>query len=332
MAVQFRDYYEVLGVARDAGQDDIRKAFRKLARKYHPDVAEDKVAGEAKFKELNEAYEVLSDPAKRRKYDALGPNWQHGADFSQAARGAGTGGGFDYEDHGGFGGGQGGGYEFHFGGSTGFSDFFENLFGRPAGGGGRGARAAAGGAGMQRRGRDVEADILVSLEEVLHGSERPLSLQKPRPDGGMETKSVRIRIPRGIAAGQFIRCAGLGEPGTDGGEAGDLFLRVHLERHPYLRVDGHDLYYDLLLAPWEAALGTEVEIPALHRNLRIRVPADTVSGTELRLAGKGLPTGTSGSTGDLYAVVDIVMPGHSTPSEQALWKQLSELSRFNPRA
>ena len=176
-----------------------------------------------------------------------------------------------------------------------------------------------------------EPDILVSLEEVMHGSERALSLQRPAANGRIETRNVRIRIPKGITTGQFIRCAGLGEPGIGGAPDGDLFLRVHLERHPYLRVEGFDLYYELPLAPWEAVLGAEVEIPALGRKIRVRVPANTESGTELRIAGKGLPTGADGTHGHLFAVVDIVTPPAAAEEEKALWRKLEAASSFRPR-
>ncbi|MDC3255345.1 J domain-containing protein [bacterium] len=325
MSVKFRDYYEVLGVERSASQDDIRKAFRKLARKYHPDVAEDKTTADEKFKELNEAYEVLSAPEKREKYDKLGPNWEHMSDF-QPPPGAG-----------GFGGpGGGGGYEYHFDG-TGFSDFFEQLFGRRSGRGGFGgfSDVGAGGASMppmEMRGRDIEAEILVSLDEIMKGSERVLTLQRaglPGQTGSADT--VRVRIPQGVCEGQLIRCAGLGEPGYNGGENGDLFLRVLIQRHPDFRIEQHDLHHDLHVAPWEAVLGAKVKIPTPHGTLSLKIPPGTSNLTELRLRGKGLPQGTGDKMGDLYAKVLIEVPETVSDEEKALWEKLRNLSTFDPR-
>ena len=320
--MKFRDYYEVLGVSRDASDAEIRKAFRKLARKYHPDVAEDKAAAEEKFKELNEAYEVLNDPEKRKKYDALGADWQHGGDFNP---GAGSG----FYD---FGGGGGGSYRF---GGTGFSDFFESMFG---GTGGMGGFGGFGGGGhpqpqMRSRGRDIEADMMVTLEQVLHGAKRQVSLQEPARPGepAGKPKKVIINIPKGVTEGQIIRCAGLGDPGFNGGENGDLLLRVRLALHPDYRVEGRDLIYDLRLAPWEAVLGGKVAVRSLHGELRLNVPPGTESGTEFRLKGKGLP-GEGGSTpGDLYAIVSIHTPSAATEDEKELWQQLADKSGFDPR-
>ncbi len=310
--MKFRDYYEVLGVPRNAGGDEIRKAFRKLARQYHPDVAKDQAGAEEKFKEINEAYEVLGDPEKRKKYDALGENWKHMGDFPPPG-----GGGFG--GHEGFEEAYGSGGAWHFEG-TGFSDFFENFFGR------RTAHAGVGGRGS-RAGRDVESEILVSIDEVMHGSERRLTMQMP-PAG--ERKTVRIRIPRGVSEDQLIRVAGHGEPGTGGGPPGDLFLRVRLERHPDFLVDGSDLRYELRLAPWEAVLGATVPVRTPHGEVKIRIPPGTGPGTEFRLAGKGLPKEGAGF-GDLFAVVRVVTPGSVSAEEERHWKALAETSKFNPR-
>lgn len=302
-AVKFRDYYEVLGVPRDASADEIRKAFRRLAREHHPDVAKDKAGAEERFKEINEAYEVLGDPEKRKKYDALGANWKHMGDFPPP--------------HGGF---QEpfGGDAWHFEG-TGFSDFFESFFGRRGAHGGFGRRSP-------RAGRDVESEILVTLDEVMRGSDRTLTMQTP----GGQRKSVRIRIPKGITEDQLIRVAGHGEPGTGGGPSGDLFLRVRIERHPDFQVEGHDLRYDLRLAPWEAVLGATVPVRTPHGEVKIRIPRGTEPGTEFRLAGKGLPKGSTGF-GDLFAVARIVVPRETNPEEERHWKALAGASAFNPR-
>lgn len=331
MAVKFRDYYEVLEVPRDSSADDIRRAFRKLARKYHPDVAKDEKEGEEKFKEINEAYEVLSDPEKRKKYDALGENWEHMGDFGAPPGGGSRG------PQGGFQGYGGGGEEFHFEG-TGFSDFFENLFGgRTTHGGFRGFDGATAGDHSSRRsgkmrGADIEADLLVTLEETMTGSERSLKMRsQPQPGAPPEDRSVRIKIPKGISEGQLIRCAGLGQAGINGGDPGDLFLRVHLERHPDYRVQGTDLYWELRLAPWEAALGATVPIRTLHGEVKIKVPPGTESGTEFRIRGRALPLVDGKGFGDLYAVADIIMPTEFSPDEERLWKELAEHSKFDPR-
>ncbi len=323
MAVKFRDYYEVLGVPRDASQDDIRKAFRKLARKHHPDVATDKSTAEEKFKEINEAYEVLGDEEKRKKYDRLGEHWQHAGDFTPPPGG----GGYEFwQSHGE--GEEGGAYHFE---GTGFSDFFENFFGSRRTHGGFTSRGGTARSNVPRRGRDIESEILVTLDEVMNGSERQLVIQPAQGGKPGERQTVTIRIPRGIKEGQMIRAAGLGEPGTAGGAAGDLFLRVHLERHPDYRADGHDLYYDLRLAPWEAVLGATVPVQTPHGVTRIKVPAGTEAGTEFRLSGKGLPRGKDGGYGDLFAVAEVVTPVSATEEEARHWRALGETSKFNPR-
>ena len=318
--VKFRDYYEVLGIERTASQDEIRKAFRKLARQHHPDVAANKATAEEKFKEINEAYEVLGDPEKRKKYDQLGEHWQHAGDFA----GGGGGGAFWPES-----GAEDSGGQWHFEG-TGFSDFFENFFGSRATRGGFAAHGPGGAKSTaKRRGRDIESEILVTLDEAMNGSERSLVIQ-PQSRGG-ERQTVTIRIPKGITEGQVIRAAGLGEPGQGGGPPGDLFLQVRLERHPYFRAEGHDLFYELRLAPWEGVLGATVPVRTPHGETKIKVPAGTEQGTEFRLAGKGLPKGKTGAFGDLFAVAQIVMPVHSSEEERRHWQALADTSKFNPR-
>lgn len=336
MAVEFRDYYTVLGVSREASADEIKKAFRKLARQYHPDVAKDKKAAETKFKEINEAYEVLSDPAKRRKYDELGADWQGGAaaagyGFPGSAGGGGTPRGWRRAD----------GREYHFGG-TGFSDFFEQFFG---GGAARSAgyedvfRQAGRRGGMSEeteyaeRGGDIEGDILVTLDESLRGSTRTISLQRVNPrTGEQETETFQVRIPPGAQERRRIRVPGKGAPGTGGAEPGDLYLRVRLAAHPDFEVRGADLYHELELAPWEGVLGTELVVPTLSGSVKLRVPPGTSTGQQLRVRGQGLPQPGAGGRGDLYVSVKIVVPGSASPAEREHWQKLAEISRFDPRA
>jgi curved DNA-binding protein len=325
MPVEFKDYYTTLGVARDASQDDIKKAFRKLARQFHPDVAKDKRGAEEKFKAVNEANEVLSDPVKRKKYDELGANWQDEGAFQPppGQRGgrarAGT--------H---------GQEFHFGG-TGFSDFFEQFFsggsryGFPEGEPGLGDEQGSGGS-RPRRGGDVEGDILVTLEEAMRGTVRPLSLQMVNPQTGeTDTRSFQVRIPPGAIDGRRIRVPGQGEPGQGGGAAGDLFLRVRHAAHPDYYSREADIYHDLEVAPWEAVLGAEIMVPTLDGTIKLRVPQGTESGRQLRVRGRGLPRGKSGERGDFFVIVEVSLPTRLNSEERALWEKLRSASDFNPR-
>ena len=320
MSVAFKNYYEVLGVAPNASDEEIKNAFRRLARKYHPDVAKDKTGAENKFKEINEANEVLSDPEKRRKYDELGANWNR-PERQQA------------QQRGGFGGGPEAHSEFHFDG-TGFSDFFEQFFGsrgRPSGGFGRGWKDGSGGETVAQRGQDIESDILVNLDEVLRGSVRTIRLARADPrTGETASQTLQVKIPPGVRDAQLIRLAGKGEEGVGGGGAGNLYLRVKFATHPEFRVRGADLYHDLDLSPWEAVLGASVDMPTLDGPVSLKVPPGTCSGRQIRLRGKGLPT-HKGPRGDLYAIVAIQVPAQVGPEEQTLWKKLSAQSAFNPR-
>jgi curved DNA-binding protein len=317
MAVQFRDYYETLGVPKTATEDEIRTAFRKLARKHHPDVAKDKKAAEEKFKEINEAYEVLSDAEKRKKYDQLGAGWNQPGGF-QPPPGWGAqqpGGGFQQWQ---WGGGENGGVEFEFGG-TGFSDFFEAFFG-----GGRGRSAFGGFGGRQataERGADVEADIMVTLEEALHGSTRTVSLRRA---GSNKVENYQVKIPRGVHEGQRIRLAGQGEAGARGGKSGDLCLRVRLAKHPDFSVEGSDLVHEVKIEPWQAVLGSELLVPTLEGNVRLKIPPGTQGGQRFRLRGRGLPS-TSGTRGNLYVDVQINVPKKLTEREREVWRELAKL-------
>ena len=309
MAVAFQDYYETLGVPRDASADDIRRAYRKLARKYHPDVNKEPGA-EDRFKQISEAYEVLRDDDKRARYDRLGANWKAGQDVSGAPgfeQGAGAGDGF--RD-----------VRVDCGGED-FSDLFEGLFGRrgrqgwaPSGGGGAN--------GFSMPGADQEAVLELTLEEAAAGGKRRISLDNGR--------DFEVAIPRGVRDGQRIRLAGQGGGGVGGGPSGDLFLRVRLKPHRRFRVDGRDLYVDLPVAPWEAALGAEVPVTTLSGSARVRVPAGSSSGRRLRLRGEGLPN-ANGPAGNLYAVLAIHVPKRPTKDERELFQQLADVSKFDPR-
>ena len=343
MAVQFKDYYEVLGVPRGASEDDIRKAFRKLARQYHPDVAKDKKTAEEKFKEINEANEVLGDAVKRKKYDELGANWKQGAEFRpppgwQGRRGQSFNGGQPGAD-----------FETHFGG-TGFSDFFEAMFGGRAGR--RGGSGGFDGEDFAERGRDVEGDIMVSLEEALRGAVRAINVQSAmacdacdatgvknrqpcKSCGGsgqvVKTDTHQVRIPPGVAEGQRLRIAGRGAAGTSGGASGDLFLRVRLAKHPEFEIEGHNLIHEIELAPWEAVLGAQISVPTLEAPVSIKIPPGTQTGQRLRVRGRGLPQ-AGGVRGDLVVGVRIEVPKTVSEKERELWKKLASESSFNPRA
>jgi curved DNA-binding protein len=323
MPLEFKDYYQILGVDKKATSAEIKKAYRKLARKFHPDVAKDKTTADKKFSEISEANEVLSDPDKRRKYDELGANWNQPG--RQTA-----------EQTGRYAGDPGQSSEFHFDG-TGFSDFFEQFLssrGRSSGGFahfGRTGEPGRGGEDIPRHGQDIESDILVTLAEVLHGSTRMLRLQRndPRP-GQSAIQTLEVKIPPGIREGQLIRLAGKGQEGIAGGNSGDLFLRVVLAKHPDFRVRGFDLYYDLQLSPWEAVLGTTIHIATLDKAVSLKIPAGTTAERKFRLRGKGLPSG-DGTRGDLYAIVSIQVPAELTAEEKILWESLATASTFNPR-
>ena len=306
--MDYKDYYAVLGVGKSATAEEIRSAFRKKAREHHPDVAKDKAKGAEMFKEVNEAYEVLSDPGKRTKYDQMGREVPGGG-YAWAGGMPRREGGPDME-------------EVHFGG-TGFSDFFESMFG---GMGGVEGMRGAGGRRMARRGADVEGDLMVTLEEALHGSNREVTLQR----GGGNVETYRVKVPAGVREGQRIRLAGRGEAGARGGEAGDLYLRVRMARHPDLRVEGADLVTDLEVAPWEVVLGASVPVRTLEGEVVLKIPAGSMGGKKLRLRGQGLPR-EDGGRGDLYAVLQIQVPEEVGDGERKLWKEMSEKSRWQPR-
>jgi curved DNA-binding protein len=299
--MKYKDYYKILGVARGAGEDEIKKAYRKLARKYHPDVSKEANAKE-KFQEVSEAYETLRDKEKRAAYDSLGSGFRQGQDFRPPP---------DWFDR--FGGG-GKAEDLH---GVDLGELFESmgLFGR--------AQRRSGGFGRRSAfpGEDYEVPVRLTLEEAYRGTERTVQL-----DG----RGFTARIPRGATDGQRLRLRGKGGPGMNGGPAGDLYLQIGLEPHALYRASGHDLDIDVPLAPWEAALGAEVEVPTLEGRVTMKVPAGTKAGQKLRLAGKGLPK-PGGGAGDLYAVLSIAVPATLTDSERKLYEELRNTSRFDPR-
>jgi curved DNA-binding protein len=306
MPVASQDYYEALEVSHDASEDEIRQAYRRLARRYHPDV--NKEAGaEDRFKQISEAYDVLRDPEKRARYDRLGANWRAGQEagasgFDEAFRG-----GDGFED-----------VRVEFDGGD-IGDLFEGMFGRR-----RGARGGrAGFEQFSMRGPDHEAVLDLGLEEAARGGKRWLSLG----DG----RSVEVDVPRGVRDGQRIRLAGEGGSGVAGGSPGDLFLRVRLKPHPRFRVGGRGLYTDLAVSPWEAALGAEVPVRTLDGDARVKVPPGSSSGRRLRLRGQGLPGSAGAPPGDLYAVVTIRVPKKLTRKERELFERLASTSKFDPR-
>jgi curved DNA-binding protein len=307
--MKYKDYYKILGVERSAGEDDIKKAYRKLARKYHPDVSKEPDAKE-KFQEVSEAYETLRDKEKRAAYDSLGSGFRPGQDFRPPP---------DWFDR--FGGERGedlGGVD--------LSELFESLgaFGRATGfGRGRAGRSGRRGPAMAFPGEDYEVPVHLTLEEAFRGTERTVQL-----DGG---RTFTARIPPGATDGQRLRLRGKGGPGMNGGPPGDLYLQIHLEPHPLFRASGHDLDLEVPLAPWEAALGAQVEIPTMTGRVTMKVPAGSKAGQRLRLAGKGLPK-PGGGAGDLYAHLTIEVPNPLTDAEKKLFEELPRVSKFNPRA
>ena len=321
--MKFRDYYETLGVARGATEAEIKAAYRKLARKYHPDV--NKEAGaEEQFKAVGEAYSVLKDTEKRAAYDRMGANWKNGQDFTPPPN---WNEGFEYSD-GNFGGGHGGfggGYE----GDQ--SEFFESLFGR-----GRHRQGGRGGnprQGMDFKGQDHHAKILIDLADAYNGAKRTIALHMPTQDANghvsTQERKLDVSIPKGIKAGQNLRLAGQGGPGMGSGAAGDLYLEIDFHPNPIYRVDGKDVYLDLPLAPWEAALGTTVNIPTpAGSTLELKIPAGTATDRKMRLKEKGIP---SKEAGDLYVVPNIVLPSADTDAQKEAYQSLEKAFDFNPR-
>lgn len=298
--MEYKDYYEIMGVARDASADDIKRAYRRLARKYHPDVSKEKDA-EARFKEVGEAYEVLRDPEKRAAYDALGTR-KTGEDFRPPPEWHfDFGGGAEPQDH---------------------SEFFENLFG---GLGGRGS--------FRNRGFDTAAQVDLTVEEAFRGTERTVAVERVAPAARGRPRAaaqqIRVKIPAGAVDGQQIRVAAQGQPGSGGGPAGDLYLVVRLLPHRWFRVEGRDVWLDLPVAPWEAALGETVRVPTLGGRVDLKLPKGAHTDQQLRLRGRGLP---GSPPGDQFIVLKVQAPAPKSAAEEELYRQLASALRSNPRA
>jgi curved DNA-binding protein len=310
--MNFRDYYEVLGVERSASSAEIKKAYRKLAGKYHPDKAS---GDETKFKEVNEAYEVLSNTENRAKYDQLGSNYHDGQNFQPPP---------GYEDiFGGGGFGQAGGA-----GASGFSDFFESMFS-----GGQGGGFGQAGGGFQQKGEDQVVKVLISLDDAVNGTEKSFTLQMPVQGAAgyfsHQPKSIKVKIPAGVKQGSKIRLAGQGSEGMGGGPKGDLYLEIDLQNHPLFKVDGNDILLNLPLAPWESALGKKVEIPTLKGKVAMNIPAGTQSGAKLRIKGRGL--GKGAKAGNQYIIIQIHTPKAETIEQKEFYEKMAQDFDFNPR-
>jgi len=319
MAQRRRDLYEVLGVPRDADAEAIRKAYRRLARRFHPDVNPGDAKAEERFKEVSEAYAALSDPEKRRDYDEFGEvSLESGFDREAARRareafgerfgGAGAA-GFDFEP---------GGQAYSFGD---IDDLLSGLFG------GRGRRSGGGGRMFRRPGHDVETELELDFLEAARGTEKRLSLPRPTADGGTRTETVTVRIPPGVDTGGRIRIGGKGGEGQGGAPAGDLYARIRVRPHPVFRREGRDLYVNVPVTVSEATRGARVEVPTLEGRATVTVPPGTDSGARLRLRGKGIPGAGSLPAGDLYAVIQVRVPRHLDEEGR---KALETLERYEP--
>jgi curved DNA-binding protein len=312
--MQFKDYYQTLGVSRDAGADEIKKAFRRLARKYHPDVSKEADA-EQRMREVNEAYAVLSDPEKRAAYDQLGQGYQTGQDFRPPPD---WDAGFEF---------SGRGFSPHE--AADFSDFFTELFGHM---GGRQAGFGTRGGPYQARGEDHHAKVLLDLEDAFSGATRQINLQVPAMDAQgrvrLNTRTLNVKIPRGVKEGQIIRLAGQGAAGAGTATAGDLLLEVHFKPHPRLRPDGRDLHLALPVSPWEAALGAIITVDLPGGSVKVRIPEGAQSGRQLRVRGKGIP---GEPPGDLLLDIQVVLPPVDSPKARQLYETMARELAFDPR-
>ena len=311
--MQYKDYYKILGVERGAPQDEIKKSYRKLARKYHPDVSKEQNA-EAQFKELGEAYEVLRDKEKRAAYDQLGQNWKQGESFSPP-----PGWESSFEFGGGFSPGGGGGAS--------FSDFFESLFGQ----GQRSSHHGPGHGFRQSKGMDQQAAIQIDVEDSFNGAVKTVTLSEPRQPGqrfAAGERKLKVKIPKGIRAGQKIRLNGQGSPGAGRGPAGDLQLEIGFRPHPFYRVEGADIYMDLPVTPWEASLGATIDVPTPVGRVGVKIPAGSEQGKKLRFKGRGLP---GKQPGDFYVVIKLTLPPVNNEEAREFYTEMKEKFGYNPR-
>lgn len=316
--MEYKDYYKTLSVSRDAKEDEIKRAYRKLARKYHPDVSKEANA-EEHFKEVQEAYEVLKDAKKRAAYDQLGSDWKNGQDFRPPP---------GWQGFSGFS--EGSGEE-----TMDFSDLFASLFGagqQQQRSGFRHARQHHG-RGFQQRGQDEHAKIGITLEEAFRGGEKTIQLRMPEYDvqGHMreQLRTLKITIPAGIASGQQLRLSQQGSPGMGHAPAGDLYLEIDVQPHRFYTLQGKDVYLTLPVTPWEAALGAKVSVPTLGGAVEMKIAPDSQAGQKLRLKGRGLPG--KPTPGDQYALLQIVTPQAKTETQRALYEKMAQEMPYNPR-
>jgi curved DNA-binding protein len=304
--VEYKDYYQALGVDKTASADDIKKAYRKLVRKYHPDVSKHSDA-EGKTKEINEAYDVLGDAEKRAAYDDLGRGYRPGQEFQPPP---------DW------------GSQYDFGGAD-ASDFFADLFShvgrRQRGGGGRAG-------GFHMRGEDIHATIEIDLRDAYNGATKTVTLRIPQRDANgrvhMEEKTLSVNIPKGVTEGQQLRLSGQGQPGMGEGGAGDLYLEIHFRPDPRYRIEGKDVYENVPITPWEAALGAKIAVPTPSGTVEVTVPPGSQSGRKLRLKGRGIP---GKPPGDLYLILNVVLPPADNDKARVLYEQMAHELAFNPR-
>lgn len=306
--MEYKDYYAALGITKDATQDDVKRAYRKLARQFHPDLNKDEGA-EERFKETGEANDVLSDPEKRAAYDQLGAGYQAGQEFRPPP---------DWDQ----------GFEYSGDGQdAAFSDFFEHLFTR-----GRRTQARQG-AQFHASGQDHHARVLIDLEDAFSGATRAIQLKMPKvtPDGHViiEPRTLNVNIPKGVQPGQHIRLKGQGAPGLGQGKSGDLYLEIEFAPHKLYRIEGRDVYLNLPVAPWEAALGGKVKAPTPLGVVDIAIPANSAQGRKLRLKGRGIP---GQNPGDFYAVLQIVLPPAGDEKAKEIYQTMARELSFNPRA
>ncbi len=306
--MDYKDYYKILGVSKNATQDEIKKAYRKLAKEYHPDKNQGNKAAEERFKEISEAYEVLGNEENRKKYDELGANWKN---FEQAA--GSQAGGFDWSQ---FYQGGGGGTHYTFEGDPeAFSDFFNSFFG---GGFGGGRRTSSRRSRQAFKGQDYEAEMEINLEEAYHGTTRILNVNG---------KKLRIKLKPGMYEGQKIKLKGKGAPGINGGENGDLYITIHIQKHPVFERKGDDLYTDLPIDLYTAVLGGKTTVHTLGGDVNLTIPKGTSGGKTLRLKGKGMPRYNQPGYGDLYVKTKIIVPKDLSPEEEELFKKLNALRK-----